>query len=142
MDFASRVRSLWSAARGMFSHDRKTTVICPAAELPAKVTLDSSRHIQSCSRHPEPGGCNEACMPQIEFCDSDLQDFLARYEGKQCTSCGVVMTGEDWYQSRLATLKAESGRLDRTEKLASSLREQNAPICSTCYSAQRARALS
>ena len=137
MDLARSVRSFWSAARGMFRHDRKTTaVICPAVELPAEVALDSSQHVESCSRRPESEGCSEACMPQIQFSDDDLQDFIDRYEGKQCSSCGVVMTGEDWYRSRLAILKAETGKLDRTGKSPSSFREQDAPICSTCYSAR------
>jgi len=137
MDIARSARSLWSAARGMFSYDRKTTTVtCPVADQPAEVALDSSRHIESCSRRPESEGCSEACVPQIEFSDGDLQDFLARYEGKQCTLCGVVMSREDWYQSRLAVLKAETGKSDRAGQPSSSFREQSVPICAACYSAR------
>ena len=136
MDIARSVRSLWSAARGRFRHGRKTTaVICPVAELPAEVALDSNRHIESCSRRPETEGCGETCMPQIEFSDGNLEDFIARYEGKPCASCGVVMTGEDWYRSRLAILKATE-KSAGTGQPGSSSREQTAPICSTCYSAR------
>src|ERR1700746_3238250 len=104
MNLAGNMRSFWSGTRAFFAASHKTTVvICPTAELPAQVRLHSVERLESCSRWPELQGCNQACLPQVKFSAEELVDFTARYEGEKC-ACGGVLTADDWYKSRLATL--------------------------------------
>lgn len=137
MNLAHGVRSLWLGARGILGGPQKTTVvICPSAQLPAQAGLDTLQRMDSCSRWPELEGCRQACMLQIRYSAEELHDFVARYEGKQCTSCGALMTGDDWYRNRLAALEAETARPNRLGYPSLSFRDASAPICSTCYGAK------
>src|ERR1700746_4202805 len=78
MNLAGNIRSFWSGARAILAGSHKTTVvICPTAELPAKVGLDSVERLESCSRWPELEGCSQACMPQVKFSAEDLEEFTA-----------------------------------------------------------------
>jgi hypothetical protein len=137
MNLAGNIRSFWSGARAILAGSHKTTVvICPTAELPAKVGLDSVERLDSCSRWPELEGCSQACMPQVKFSAEDLEDFAARYEGKKCTSCGAVLTQDDWYQSRLTALGPKAATADISGSLTRRFHEDSAPICSACYCAK------
>jgi hypothetical protein len=134
VNLARSVRSLWLGTRGVFCGSQKSTVvICPTAELPAQVELDAVQRMESCSRWPELEGCSRACMPQIRFSAEELREFTAPYEGKPCTSCGVAITGGDWYRSRLAA-PTEAERPDQSGSLSLSSLEDK-PICLHCYSA-------
>jgi hypothetical protein len=134
MSLAGNLRFLWSGARRMIAGPR-TVVICPTAELPAHVGLDPAQPIIACSRWPELEGCSQACMPQIQFSAEELQDFIVRHEGKPCTSCGAVITGDDWYRSRLAPA-AEAGGPDKPASPRLLPSEGNDPICSACHRAK------
>jgi hypothetical protein len=137
MNLAGNIRSFWSGARAILAGSDKTTVvICPTAELPAKVGLDSVERLESCSRWPELEGCSQACMPQVKFSAEELDDFTARYEGKKCASCGEVLTRDDWYQSRLASLGPKAATADISGSLPRSFNEDSSPVCSICYRAK------
>jgi hypothetical protein len=134
MNLAGNIRSFWSGARAILTGSHKTTVvICPTAELPAKVGLDSVERLESCSRWPELEGCSQACLPQVKFSAEELDDFTARYEGKKCASCGEVLTRDDWYQSRLAVLDPRTATADIPEPLTRRFHEDSSPICSACH---------
>jgi hypothetical protein len=134
MNLAGNIRSFWSGARAILTGSHKTTVvICPTAELPAQVGLDPLHGMESCSRWPELEGCSQACLPQVKFSAEELGDFTARYEGKKCASCDVVLTRDDWYQSRLEALDPKTATADMFEPLPHSFNEDSALICSTCY---------
>ncbi len=130
------------SARGIFRRREKTTVvICPTVKLPAEVRLDPELRMESCSRWPELENCSQSCMPQVQFSAEDLNDFAARYEGKQCSSCGTALTRDDWYKSRLAGLETTTGM----PKIPGDVRpsflntpETRGPICSACYAAKGA----
>jgi hypothetical protein len=137
MNLATSVRSLWSGARAIFAGSHKTTVvICPTAKLPAEVGIDPVDHLESCSRWPELQGCSQDCVPQVKFSAEDLQDFTARYEGKKCSSCGAVLTREDWYNSRLRALDPKAATTDIPEGRSRVVSEEGAPVCSVCYRAK------
>jgi hypothetical protein len=137
MNLAGNIRSFWSGARAILAGSHKTTVvICPTAELPAQVGLDSVERLESCSRWPELEGCSQACMPQVKFSAEDLEDFAARYEGKKCTLCGAVLTQDDWYQSRLTALGPKASTADISGSLLRSFNEDSSPVCSICYRAK------
>jgi hypothetical protein len=134
MNFSDPIRSLWSGTRAIFIGSRKTTVVvCPRAELPARLEFDPIHGMESCSRWPELEGCNQACMPQVEFSAEELEDFTARYEGENCASCGVTLTGDDWYKNRLATLDPQTATPNRTRSLPEGSNQDHDPICSTCF---------
>jgi len=134
MNFSNSIRSLRSGARAIFAGARKATVVvCPTAELPARFELNPVHGMESCSRWPELEGCHQACMPQVEFSAEELEGFTARYEGKNCASCGVTLTGDDWYKNRLATLDPQTATPDRTQSLHPALHQDRDPICSTCF---------
>lgn len=141
ISFASSARFIWSGVHRIFigsdSRKRMTVVICPTAQLPARVGLDVVNGMRSCSRWPErQDGCSEACLPQIQFSAEELKDFTARQEGKKCSSCGNELTADDWYRSRLAAFSSGKG----SEKLVGTQRysfsEETAPVCSTCFDAR------
>ena len=134
MNLAGNVRSVWSGAKAIFAGSHKTTVvICPTAELPAEVGLDPVHGMESCSRWPELQSCSQACMPQVKFSAEELVDFTARYEGNKCAPCGVVLTRDDWYQSRLAALDPKIATTDIPGPQPRSFPVVRSPICSTCY---------
>jgi hypothetical protein len=120
--------------RGVASHFRavrKTSVvICPTAQLPAEVGLDSDARMESCSRWPHLEGCSQTCTPQFQFSAEDLSEFAAKYEGKHCASCGKVLTRDDWYRSRLAIPTAHTATPDAD------------PICFACNQAASRRTTS
>jgi len=137
MNLADNVRSLWSGARAVFTGSHKTTVvICPAAKLPAEVQLDPADRLESCSRWPDLEGCSQACTPQVRFSAEELTDFTARYEGKKCASCGVVLTRDDWYRSRLPSLDPKSATVDMPEGRPRVVHGEGPPVCSVCYRAR------
>jgi len=137
---ASFLRRISSGARGFLRrHGKTTVVICPAMELPAEVRLDPDLRMESCSRWPELQSCSQSCMPQVQFSAEDLYDFAARYEGKQCASCGAALTRDDWYKSRLAVLGTNTGvpKIPEVVRPSSfSIPEKSDPICSACYGAK------
>jgi hypothetical protein len=137
VNLARTARSLWSGAHAILAGSRKSTVvICPTAELPAKVGLGPVDRLDSCSRWPELESCSQACMPQVKFSAEELEDFTARYEGKKCALCGVVLTADDWYESRLAALDPKTPTTDVPGSLRTSFPEDGAPMCSSCYRAK------
>jgi hypothetical protein len=134
MNLATSVRSLWSGARAIFAGSHKTTVvICPTAKLPAEVGLDPVDHLESCSRWPELQGCSQDCVPQVKFSAEDLKDFTARYEDKKCTSCGAVLTREDWYNTRLRALDPKAATENVPGSRGPSDPESSGPVCANCY---------
>ncbi len=137
MNLAQYVRFLWSGARGVLGRRARTTVvICPTRELPAEVELALDHRMESCSRWPELQGCSQSCTPQVQFSPEDLNDFAARYEGKECASCGAVLSRDDWYKSRLAALDTQAGTpeiLGGVRPSFFSITANSDPICSTCY---------
>jgi len=69
----------------------------------------------------------------------DLNDFVARYEGKKCASCGAALTRDDWYKSRLGVLGTDTGGakiLEVARPSFLSIPETSEPICSACYGAK------
>lgn len=137
MNLTSSVRSFWSGARRIFGGPQKTTVvICPTAELPAMVALDPVQGVESCSRWPEFEQCTQRCMAQVQFSADDLQEFLERYEGRNCASCGAVLTAGDWYNSRMAAVEAETATPEIPRANGGSFSEYGAPICSSCFRAK------
>jgi hypothetical protein len=137
MNLAGSIWSFWSGARAPLAGSHKTTVvICPTAELPAQVGLDPAQGMESCSRWPKLQGCSQSCMPQVKFSGEELVEFTARYEGKKCTSCGAVLTRNDWYQTRLAALDPKTATVDIPGSLPRSFLEDSAPSCSACHRAK------
>ena len=119
--------------------NKTTVVICPTTKMPAEVGLDSDLHMESCSHWPELEGCTQSCTPQVQFSAEDLQDFAARYEGKNCSSCGRPLTRDDWYKSRLAVLETDAGArkpVETVRPLLPIIPATSDPICSSCYGAQ------
>jgi hypothetical protein len=118
---------------------RKTTVVCPAAQLPAEVRSHSDGRIDSCSRLPDTEQCSQSCAPQLQFSADDLSEFTAKYEGKNCASCGTALTKDDWYKSRLATSMADNGASGtRSTPYSPTVSKTKAqPICFACYQANR-----
>ncbi len=105
-----------------------TVVVCPKEQLPARVELASNNRIESCSRRPQLETCSEACSPQIQFSPEQCSQFVANYEGKNCISCGVGLTAEDWYRSRVGSEQSRN-------VLASPAGERNngQPVCFSCW---------
>ena len=139
ISFGDSVRSFRAGVHRVFAASAKktTVVICPTAQLPAKVRLDADSRMEGCSRWPElQEGCSEACSPQIEFSPEELQDFMARAEGKKCSSCGMVIMADDWYRNRLAALErsTECGKVTRSRS--HWVHKSTAPTCPSCYSAK------
>jgi hypothetical protein len=129
------------AARGIFRRrDKTTVVICPTVKLPAGVGLNPELRMESCSRWPELQDCSQSCMPQVQFSAEDLNDFAARYDGKNCSSCGTALTRDDWYKSRLAVLEDTGGSKMPAVARPSigGIAETRDPICAVCYAAQGA----
>jgi hypothetical protein len=121
--YLARVASFFRAMR------KTSVVVCPTAQLPAEVGLHSDASIESCSRWPHLEGCSQTCAPQLHFSAENLSEFAVRHEGKHCISCGTVLTLDDWYRSRLATLTANAA----TPQIAT----PNAhPICFACNQAR------
>jgi hypothetical protein len=106
---------------------RKALVICPPANLPAEVVVDPSLRIFSCSRLPDGHQCDRHCLPQLGFASGDLGAFLASHGGKSCTSCGTVISADDWYKSRLRHQDTPATEV-REEK------GQHSPVCWECFS--------
>ena len=143
LNLIQAARSMWVRASGILGHRSKATiVICPTVKVPAEVGLDDRQRIESCSRWPDlQSECTQACIPQVEFSAEDLNDFVARYEGRKCTSCGSEITRDDWYKNRLAALETKAAA-ETSEVVPSSFSptpENDYPICSNCYSAKTRR---
>lgn len=103
MHFPINVLTYMRGVASLFRAVKKTSVVvCPTAQLPAEVGLDSDARIESCSRWPDLEGCSQICAPQLQFSADNLSEFAVKYEGKHCASCGTVLTRDDWYGSRLA----------------------------------------
>ncbi len=122
---------------------KKTTVVCPATNLPAEVRSGGwDGRIDSCSRLPDTEQCSQSCAPQLQFSAEDLSEFTAKYEGRNCASCGSALTKDDWYKSRLATAIVDTGA-SATHPTSSSSpvsKTRAQPICFTCYQANRGTA--
>jgi len=115
---------------------KTTVVVCPTEQLPAEVGLRSDSRIESCSRWPRLEGCGQTCSPQLQFLAEDLSEFAAKYEGKNCASCGTVLTQDDWYRSRLAISTAHTGTAGMHQDSPSSsasTTNNGHPICFTCW---------
>ena len=105
---------------------RRSVVLCPKANLPAEVGIDQSLGIKACSRLPALQQCQEDCALQLHFCSEELQDFLSHPPG-WCSVCGTMLTGEDWYASRMAAATMnESGYLQAISK-------NGQRICWNCF---------
>lgn len=139
MNLAQNLRFLWSGVRGRLGRRGETAVVvCPTAAMPAEVGLDGDRRMESCSRWPKLKGCNESCMPQVHFSAEGVDDFTARYENKNCASCGALLTLDDWYKSRLAAVytKTETPGAPMVVRSSSVEKPQDGdPMCSGCYAA-------
>ncbi len=118
LKYMSRVTSLFRAATST------SVVVCPTAQLPANVRLRSDGSIESCSRRPQLEGCSQTCSPQLQFSADNLNEFVMKYEGKHCVSCGAVLTRDDWYKSRLTIPMKHPTTLNTH------------PICSACSQAR------
>lgn len=105
---------------------RRSVVLCPKANLPAEVGIDQSLGIKACSRLPALQQCQEDCALQLHFCSEELQDFLTHAPG-WCSVCGTMLTGDDWYASRMAAATMnDSGYLQAISK-------NGQPICWNCF---------
>ena len=138
LNLSQVVRSLWVRASGILDHRSKAAiVICPTAKAPAEVGLDDSQRVESCSRWPDlQPDCTQTCLSQAKFSAEDLNDFVARYEGKKCALCGSEITRDDWYKSRLAALNTKAALSEIPEAVLGSSHapEKSDVICFTCYS--------
>lgn len=117
---------------------KKSVVVCPAAKLPAEVTLDPSAGLESCSRWLEDCSCDQTCAPQIQFSPDSLEDFVALYGGRRCAYCNGVVTAQDWYDNRLSALWSndEEPNGPKAAPIAYiALADDEPPICSACFSA-------
>jgi hypothetical protein len=115
---------------------KTTSVACPTVQLPAEIGLGSDGRIESCSRWPRLEDCSQTCTPQLQFSAENLSEFVAKYEGRSCTSCGTVLTGDDWYRSRLAIPTAHTGTpgMHQGSSSSSASTTKNRPsICFTCW---------
>jgi hypothetical protein len=118
---------------------RTCVVVCPMAEMPAKVNLDTNLGLESCSRWPEYGDCAQTCTPQIQFSPESLEDFVAIYGGRRCACCGAVLMATDWYDNRLGALRSAGETPDPIRvPLATTIKPEDArsPVCAVCYSAR------
>jgi hypothetical protein len=115
----------------------KTTVVCPTERLPAEIALGLDSNVESCSRWPRQEGCSQTCAPQLQFSAADLSEFTVRYEGKNCVSCGTVLTRDDWYKSRLAIPAAQPPEAAELPQVSSSSaanpKENGQPVCFPCW---------
>ncbi len=102
----SHLLGVWAAlmtllvlgAHALLPH-RRSIVLCPKAKLPAAVILDGHLAIEACSRSLNPQGCNQGCLPQLDFSPEEVGDFVA---ARRCGICRAPLTAADWYASRLA----------------------------------------
>jgi hypothetical protein len=111
---------------------KKTSVLCPTAQLPAEVRLNSDTGIESCSRMPYPESCSQNCTSQLQFSPDNLSEFVEKHEGKKCASCGTNLTGEDWYKSRLT---AHTRIPEGSPSPAARMTTKAQPVCFACYQA-------
>ncbi len=113
---------------------KTTSVLCPTAQMPAEVRLDSDARIQSCSRIAHLESCSQSCTPQLQFSADNLSEFVAKHEGKKCASCGRGLTADEWYKSRVT---ADTEMLGECHDSALSRISKTTarPLCFTCYQA-------
>ena len=141
--------------RSYFANRGRQSVTCPDSQQSADVTVDRKfafrmalrgqehSRLESCSRWPEKGGCEQECLAQLEASPENIKRLLTKwYEGKSCAICTRSLSPSDWRRSRLAVLNADNKIFElremTLERLASSL-ENMRPLCWTCHQEERAR---
>lgn len=133
----------------------RQSVTCPDSKQPVDVTVDRKfafrmalrgqehSRLESCSRWPEKGDCDQECLAQLDPSPENIDRLLTKwYEGKTCAVCTRALTPADWRRSRLAVLDKDQNLLELREmtldRLATLL-DQMRPLCWTCHQEQRER---
>ena len=99
--------------------------------------------LQSCSRWPEKGDCDQECLAQVDPSPENLERLLQKwYQGKTCAICERALTPADWRRSRLALLNEKQKLFElrhmHLDELPSAL-DQMAPLCWNCHQEERVR---
>ncbi len=138
-----------------FRNRGRRTVTCPENHEPSTVELDNKfafttalrgeehDRLQSCSRWPEKGDCDQECLAQINPSPENIERLLQRwYQGKTCVICERALTPADWRRSRLALLNEHQKLFElrhmHLDELPSLL-DQMAPLCWNCHQEERER---
>jgi len=133
----------------------RRAVICPENRESVTVELDSQfafrtalrgqehQRLQSCSRWPETGDCDQACLAQIDPSPENLELLLQKwYQGKRCVTCDRLLSPADWQRGRLALLNEKQKLFElrhmQLEEIPSVL-DHMAPLCWNCHQEERAR---
>ncbi len=110
---------------------RRSVVLCPKIQMPAAVEVEDPLCIEACSRSPSLD-CNRDCLSQLRFSAEELEDFLSSHAHEWCSSCGTILTCEDWYASRLV-VACGADRHTMNEGLSQAEGERRQRICWNCY---------
>ena len=133
----------------------RQSVTCPDSHQPADVEVDrklafwtalrgqEQSRLESCSRWPEKGDCEQECLAQLDVSPENIDRLLTTwYAGKSCALCSRNLTPADWQRSRVALLDGNHKLLElrgiTLERLALSL-ESTRPLCWSCHQEERAR---
>ncbi len=143
------------ALQSYYANRGRQSVKCPDNGEPADVELDHQyafrtalagqehARLESCSRWPEKGDCEQDCLVQVDQSPENLERLFSKwYAGKSCAICIRPLTPADWRLGRVGVLNQHHELFELRDLPPDSLESvlaQTRPLCLQCHQEEHQR---